>query len=226
MRPAAQDAVARLRGPVEREGRKVPRRILQQQVVPGRIGIAQGVVVNVREPVQALRLSRLGDEGVGTDEAPGRRIVPAGPIVVQPDCILPALACKATIGRGSAFLGERDAEGAVAQRPLRRAACIGDDGRGAEVVGEEPVQPRPVTSLSRHSWDCRTGGSNQTTSATIHATTASVTTEATGDRPVYGGNGGVKLTRGHTPCAYRSTESPDVLAVLGHCAAVDATRRI
>jgi hypothetical protein len=44
------------------------------------IGVAQRVVVNIRIPVQRLRVPRLGHDGIRLEEAAQGRVIEAGPV--------------------------------------------------------------------------------------------------------------------------------------------------
>ena len=52
-------------------------------VVPRRVIVPQRVVEHITVPVQGLRVARLGDDGVGLDEAAQGGVVGAGAVVVE-----------------------------------------------------------------------------------------------------------------------------------------------
>ena len=64
---------------------------VQTDGVSRRVCVAQGVVVNVRVPVQRLRIPRLRHQRVRADEPPQGRVVVAGTVVVEGQGGVPAL---------------------------------------------------------------------------------------------------------------------------------------
>jgi hypothetical protein len=62
------------------------------------IGVPQWVVVDIRIAVQRLRIPRLRHHRIRTDEPPQPRMVVAGPVVVETQSEVPALADETAIG--------------------------------------------------------------------------------------------------------------------------------
>jgi hypothetical protein len=60
--------------------------------VPAGVGVAQGVVVDIRIPVQRLRVPGLRHQGVGLQEAAQGRVIETRPVVIQARPRLPRLA--------------------------------------------------------------------------------------------------------------------------------------
>jgi len=65
--------------------------------VPAGIDVAQGIVVNVGIPVEGLRVSRLGHDGVRLQEAAQDGIVEAGVVIIQAQACFPPLAGEAAV---------------------------------------------------------------------------------------------------------------------------------
>jgi hypothetical protein len=79
--------------------------------MPASIHIAQGIVVNIRIPVQRLRVPRLGHDGIRLQEAAQGRVIEARPIVIQAQPRLPPLPGEAAVGGESPISGKgRDGE--------------------------------------------------------------------------------------------------------------------
>ena len=51
--------------------------------MPAGVHIPQQIIAGVAIPVQALRVARVGHDGVGLDEAPERRVIVSGVVKVQ-----------------------------------------------------------------------------------------------------------------------------------------------
>jgi hypothetical protein len=68
------------------------------------IGVAQWVVVNIRIPVQRLRVPGLGHDGIRLEEATQGRIVEPSPVIIQAQPRLPPLAGEAAVGGEEAGL--------------------------------------------------------------------------------------------------------------------------
>jgi hypothetical protein len=68
------------------------------------IGIPQRVVVDIRIPVQRLRVPRLRHQGVGLEEAAQGGVVEAGVVIIQAQALLPPLAGEAAVGGEEAGL--------------------------------------------------------------------------------------------------------------------------
>jgi hypothetical protein len=66
--------------------------------VPAGIGVAQGIVVDIRIPVQRLRVPRLGHDGIGLREAAQGGVVEPCSVIVEPEGRLPPLAGEAAVG--------------------------------------------------------------------------------------------------------------------------------
>ena len=108
--------------------------------MPCRIGVPDSVVQRIRVPVQRLRIARVGDDGVGLRESAQLRVVVASSIIVQPDCSIFALACKAPRGQRRAAVDARLTPRSVEQfAQLRAVGPAGGDVRAAEVVWEQVV---------------------------------------------------------------------------------------
>ena len=65
--------------------------------MPAAILIAQGVVVDIRIPVQGLGVPQLWDQRVGLEEAAQDGVVEPRPVVIQAQRRLPPLAGEAAI---------------------------------------------------------------------------------------------------------------------------------
>jgi hypothetical protein len=65
--------------------------------MPAGVGVAQGVVVDIRIPVQRLRVPGLRHHGVGLQEATQGRVIEARLVVIQPEGRLPPLPGEAAI---------------------------------------------------------------------------------------------------------------------------------
>jgi hypothetical protein len=76
------------------------------------IGVAQWVVVNIRIPVQRLRVPGLGHDGIRLQEAAQRGVIKARPVVIQAEGRLPPLAGEAAVGGEELTL--------QANRPIRQ----------------------------------------------------------------------------------------------------------
>jgi len=74
---------------------KIPERL---QPMPRGVRVAQGVVVDIRIPVQRLRVPRLRHQGVRLQEATERGIIKAGLVIVEAQPRLPPLAGEAAVG--------------------------------------------------------------------------------------------------------------------------------
>ncbi len=51
--------------------------------MPAGVHIPQRIIAGVAVPVQTLRVARVGDDGVGLDEAPERGVIVSGVVKVQ-----------------------------------------------------------------------------------------------------------------------------------------------
>ena len=71
--------------------------------MPAGIGVAQWVVVNIRIPVQRLRVPRLRHQRVGLEEAAQGGVVEAGSVIVEPEGRFPPLAGEAAVVGGEYF---------------------------------------------------------------------------------------------------------------------------
>ena len=114
--------------------------------MPAGIPVDRRPVPDIAVPVQRLRIARIGDDGVGLRESAQLRVVISRAVVVQPDCSIFPLACKAPGGDGCAAGVARLAPwlvppGGCALEQLVQldAAVVGGDVRAAQVVGEQVV---------------------------------------------------------------------------------------
>jgi hypothetical protein len=75
------------------------------------VGVAQGVVVDIRIPVQRLRVPRLGHDGIRLEEATQGGVIEARLVIVEPEGSLPPLPGEAAVGGESPISGKgRDGE--------------------------------------------------------------------------------------------------------------------
>ena len=114
--------------------------------MPAGIPVDRRPVPDIAVPVQRLRIARIGDDGVGLRESAQLRVVISRAVVVQPDCSIFPLACKAPGGDGCAAGVARLAPwlvppGGCALEQLVQldAAVVGGDVRAAQVVWEQVV---------------------------------------------------------------------------------------
>jgi hypothetical protein len=66
--------------------------------MPPGIGVAQGVVVNVRVTIERLWVPGLGHDGIRLQEAAQGGVVEAGLVIIQAQALLPPLAGEAAVG--------------------------------------------------------------------------------------------------------------------------------
>jgi hypothetical protein len=99
-----------------------------------RVCIFKRVPEAIREPVEALRIGRIGYNGIRTEPAVNIRVVIAGVVKVQSNCSIFPLTCKAVAGgRGPGGVAGL-AVGVVAQlADLGRAGAVDGDGGGAKL---------------------------------------------------------------------------------------------
>ncbi len=57
--------------------------IIFYELMPAGVHIPQWIIADIAVPVQALRVARVGDDGVGLDEAGERGVVAPGDVKVQ-----------------------------------------------------------------------------------------------------------------------------------------------
>ncbi len=70
----------------------ITRTIQFRNTMPARVRIPHRIVAHIAVPVQALRVARIGHDGVRLDEAPERRVIVAGIVEVQADGVVATLA--------------------------------------------------------------------------------------------------------------------------------------
>jgi len=107
--------------------------------MPVRVNKAERVIVAIAVAVESLGVAGLWHHRIRAEEAAQGRVVEAGAVIIQPYCTLPALACKAVVSGQGGVGGAARAVGVVALLAHYAPAGIGHQGRGAQVVGEQPV---------------------------------------------------------------------------------------
>jgi hypothetical protein len=90
--------------------------------VPAGIGVAQGVVVDIRIPVQRLRVPGLRHDGIRLQETAQGRVIEARPVIIQAQALLPPLAGEAAVGGEEAALSSNDIAGKAAKE-LQARLC-------------------------------------------------------------------------------------------------------
>ena len=78
--------------------------IINTVAMPARVGIPQRIVARVAVAVQALRVARVGHDGVGLDEAGAARVVISAIVKVQARCRIQPLAGVASVGLPSSSM--------------------------------------------------------------------------------------------------------------------------
>jgi hypothetical protein len=114
-------------------------------VLAGRVHEVDGVVLDIAEPVQALGVGRLGDDGVGGNKPPQGGIVVPGAVVVQPRLrvlLLPGVAALVEVH--APLVGVRLPEGEVAQPLDLGPLAVGEDVQAPQVVPVAEACPEPV----------------------------------------------------------------------------------
>ena len=94
-----------------------------QGAMPAGVGVPHRVVAHVRIPVQALRIPRLRHQRVRLDEAPYRRVVVAGVVVVQLDDPIPPLTGEA-IGQEDAPRAGTDCPVEIRPNPIANTKAL------------------------------------------------------------------------------------------------------
>jgi len=70
----------------------------ETESVPTRVIVPQRVVEHIGVAVQHLGIARLGDDGVGLDEATQGGVVVAGFVIIEAQVCIPALARVLAVG--------------------------------------------------------------------------------------------------------------------------------
>lgn len=111
-----------------------------------RIGKPQRIVGRVAIPVQRLRITRIGHDGVGGQETANVRIIPSCAIEVKCRAAVPTLAGETIGGELAARVVARRSvrvvpPGGFALTQLRqpRTSAVGGDGGRGQMVGEQVV---------------------------------------------------------------------------------------
>ena len=102
--------------------------------MPRRVHEPQRVIVAIAEPIPRLGVERVGDQGVGLDEAAQMRIIVPGVIVIQPGAAVKSLAGEEPIGEGDGQGAGDDLPIGVVLHPPHRLAGVIAEGHGAAQV--------------------------------------------------------------------------------------------
>ena len=105
-----------------------------------RIGKPQRIVGRVAIPVQRLRITRIGHDGVGGQETANVRIIPSCAIEVKCRAAVPTLAGETIGGELAARVVARRSVRVVTQLRQPRTSAVGGDGGRGQMVGEQVVR--------------------------------------------------------------------------------------
>ena len=119
-----------------------------------RIGVDEGIVVDVAIPIEALRVTRLGDNGIGGEEAAEHRRVPAGLVVIEAtqaglEGPLPGVVAIGGISYGLLRAGRRPRLPEAGAQGGRRGRGRGRVPGGAERGVEPRLHKRPPAVVTR-----------------------------------------------------------------------------
>ena len=105
-----------------------------------RIGKPQRIVGRVAIPVQRLRITRIGHDGVGGQETANVRIIPSCAIEVKCRAAVLTLAGETIGGELAARVVARRSVRVVTQLRQPRTSAVGGDGGRGQMVGEQVVR--------------------------------------------------------------------------------------